>query len=119
MTHHAFCSVSELDDGGHVIKQIGNREIAVFRIDGDYAAVANYCVHAGGPVCEGDLGGTTTGDPDDPWELGWDRDNEVLSCPWHGWEFDVFSGECLADDEFEVLTYDVELRDDQIFVVTG
>lgn len=119
MTRYAFCSTDELDDGERILKTIANREIAVFQVGDEYFSVANYCVHAGGPVCEGALGGTTTADPDDPWTLGWDRENEILSCPWHGWEFDIASGRYLSDDQFVIPTYEVEVEGEQIYVVTG
>ena len=119
MTRHAFCETDDLGEGDRILKTVGNREIAVFQVGGEYIAVANYCVHAAGPVCEGSLGGTITADPDDPYSLDWDRENEILSCPWHGWEFAVLSGAYLSDDRFSLLTYDVEVEDGRIYVVTG
>lgn len=118
MTRHRICSAEEIDDGERVLKDIAGREIAVFHVREEYVAVANYCVHAGGPVCEGQLSGTMAADSD-AWEWTWERDGEILTCPWHGWEFDVLTGEFLSDDRFGLITYDVAVEDGDVFLVTG
>jgi nitrite reductase/ring-hydroxylating ferredoxin subunit len=116
MTRHVVCAESDLPVGERVIRATGDgREIAVFNVDGEYVAVANYCVHAGGPVCEGRLSGMVTADPDE-WEWGWDREGEILACPWHGWEFDVLSGEHLSDPSKRLVTYDVVVEDGDVIV---
>ena len=51
----------------------------------------NHCPHKGAPVCKGILGGTWL--PCGPGEMVYGRDGEVLVCPWHGFEFDLLSGE--------------------------
>jgi len=56
-----------------------------------------------------------TADPDE-WEYGWDREGEILSCPWHGWEFDVLDGECLTDSRKQLITYDVTVEEGNIVV---
>ena len=117
MTRHRICSTDELAEGERLLKQVRGREIAVFHTRGEYVAVANYCVHAGGPVCEGRLSGTVSADSD-RWDWEWEREDEILTCPWHGWEFDVFTGEFLSDDRYRLVTYDVEIEDGDLFVVT-
>lgn len=118
MTHYHICAVDDLDEGGRILKSVGGREIAVFRVDNKFVAVANYCVHAGGPVCEGKLSGTITADPRE-WGWRWGRENEILTCPWHGWEFDLLSGEYLSDDAFRLVTYEVAIEEDEVYVITG
>ena len=118
MTRRAVCSVEDLDPGERIIVETGGRELAVFNVDGEFVAVANYCVHAGGPVCEGTLSGMVTASPD-RWEYGWDREGEILACPWHGWEFDLRSGEHLSDPNYRLLTYDVTVFDGTVYVAAG
>lgn len=118
MTRHHICETEDIDQGERLLKEIDDREIAIFNVDGKFHAVANYCVHAGGPVCEGKLSGMVTADPDE-WEWGWDKEGEILACPWHGWEFHMTSGEFLSDHRYTLLTYDVEIEDGTVFVVTG
>jgi nitrite reductase/ring-hydroxylating ferredoxin subunit len=65
MTARVVCSTDELAPGERLIVDTGGREIAVFNMNGEFVAVANYCVHAGGPVCEGKLSGTVTASVDE------------------------------------------------------
>jgi len=115
MGETVVCSVEDLDVGERIIKEIQDREIAVFNVDGEYRAVANYCVHAGGPICEGALTGMVTAEPNE-WEYDWEREGEILSCPWHGWEFDILDGACLTDERKRLITYDVWVKNDQVVV---
>lgn len=118
MTPRAVCSTDELAPGERLIVDTGGREIAVFNVNGEFVAVANYCVHAGGPVCEGKLSGTVTASVDE-WEYDWEREGEILACPWHGWEFDLLTGEHLSDPSYRLLTYDVTVSDGTVYVETG
>ncbi len=107
-------STAELESNDRVIAEIQGREIAVFDVDGEYYAVANYCVHQGGPACEGLLSGTVT--VNEEMELSYDQEGEVVACPWHGWEFDVKTGEHLASSEYVLPTYDVVVDDCKVYV---
>jgi nitrite reductase (NADH) small subunit len=85
----------EIPVGGRKIVSVENRSIGVFNIHGSYIAVLNLCPHELAPVCRGRVSGTTA--PSLPGEFKWIRDGEILYCPWHGWEFDLLTGECLTD----------------------
>lgn len=114
---HYVADREELQEGDRVIVDIEGSEIAVFDLDGQLYALANYCVHQGGPVCEGQVSGTLVADRDeDGWELRYDRDNEIIACPWHGWEFDVQTGEHLVQTGYKLPTYDVVVRDGEIYI---
>lgn len=117
MAEHTICSTDELDVGERIITDIEGREIAVFNVKGEYIAAANYCVHAGGPICEGRVTGTVTAEPD-TWEWDWDRDDEIIACPWHGWEFDLLSGKNLSLDKYRLITYETLVRDGEVIVET-
>ena len=69
-----------------------DREIALFNLDGEFYATDNSCPHKGAPLSEGILCG------------------RVLECDWHGWQFDLRSGECLTVPE-RLQTYEVVLED--------
>jgi nitrite reductase/ring-hydroxylating ferredoxin subunit len=116
-TEHEIATVEELsNDGDYVIEEVKGQEIAVFRIEGEYYAVANYCIHQGGPVCEG---GELTGHLDvaeNDWDWTYEKEGKIISCPWHAWKFDVTSGKNIADERYSVPTYDVIVRDDTVFV---
>lgn len=109
---------SEFEEGGRVVADVRGREIAVFRVDGEYFALSNYCVHQGGPVCEGSLTGTTTATTDGL-DYDWEREGEIINCPWHGWEFDLRDGKHLSDPEHRLITYDVVVEDGTVKVDMG
>jgi len=114
-TRHHVVSTAAIEDAERAITEIQGREIAVFYVDGEYYAVANYCVHQGGPVCEGLLSGTV--DVTDTEQLTYDRENEIVACPWHGWEFDITTGKHLARSDYSLPTYKTEVEDGELYVV--
>jgi 3-phenylpropionate/trans-cinnamate dioxygenase ferredoxin subunit len=74
---------------------VAGREIGVFNIGGHYFALANRCPHEGGPLCQGRIGPLVTSDGPGTYRL--DRNKELLRCPWHGWEFDIRTGQSWCD----------------------
>jgi ferredoxin-thioredoxin reductase catalytic chain len=87
----------DLVDGQTMHVKIGKRGIAVARVSGEYFAISNVCRHAFGPLSEGFL------------------DGYVLSCPWHGWRYDVRDGTTDHPDA-DVRTYPVSVRGGEVFV---
>ena len=84
------------------------RSIGVFNVGGDFFALRNVCPHQGGPLCQGVLSGFVV--PGGPGEYRYLRRGEILRCPWHGWEFDVRTGQSYVDPaRTRVRTYPVEL----------
>ena len=114
---YEVATVDELsEDGSRILTEIKGLEIAVFRFDGEYYAVANFCVHQSGPLCEGPLEGNYTMD-DDQWGWNYDDAEKNITCPWHGWMFDITNGENIKDSRYKVPTYDVVVEDGTIYVV--
>lgn len=112
---HYVAPVDEVGPGERVLIDVRGREIGVFNLDGAYAAVANYCVHQGGPIAEGILTGGTL-QADENLEVVYDESARCLHCPWHGWEFDVQTGEHTAPTRHRLPTYDVEVRDGGLYL---
>jgi len=104
------------EEGSRVITEIEGQEIAVFRYDGEYYAVANYCIHQAGPLCEGPLTGHV-GTDDENWDWVYDDDEKYVVCPWHGWMFDITTGRSPKDERYGVPTYDVEVEDGTVYAV--
>ncbi len=75
--------------------EVAGRSLGLFRVGGQFRAVLNHCPHEGAPICRGTVRGTTL--PSVPGTFRWGRENEILACPWHGWEFALDSGQCLTD----------------------
>ena len=111
--------LSELPDGERRIVEHGGLEIGVFHWQGQLYAYQNLCVHQGGPACEGiimhkveDVLG-----PDRTWH-GQKFSGEVhFVCPWHGYEYDLKTGECAADRRLRLKSYQVVRRGEDIYVV--
>jgi nitrite reductase/ring-hydroxylating ferredoxin subunit len=114
--------VADFPDGDRRIVQHGAHDIGVFHWDGEFYAYANMCLHQGGPACEGlimhqveDVIG-----PDKTWIGQKFSDSQVnFVCPWHGYEYDLKTGECAADRRLRLRKYNVVRRGDDIFVSVG
>jgi nitrite reductase (NADH) small subunit len=88
----------ELLDGQAKIVNVHGKSVALFRIDGAYFAIANACLHRGGPLGEGQVKG------------------HEVTCPWHGWKFDLQDGSFSLIPTLRVKTYKVEQNSDGIFI---
>ncbi len=90
--------VGEIADGERKIIQVDNLSIGVFHHNGKWFAVRNHCLHRGGPVATGTLEG------------------DVLTCPWHGFQYNLTNGRLLVDPATKLETYQVFEREDGIYV---
>ena len=88
----------ELQPGQSMVAEVGANEIALFNVGGTVYALNNACVHRGGPLGEGDL------------------DGEVVTCPWHNWEYNVTTGACLTNPSACVATFPVVVEGNEIKV---
>ncbi|RJG01846.1 Rieske (2Fe-2S) protein [Noviherbaspirillum sedimenti] len=91
-------SLKELKDGKPLDVTLDGQKIAVFYIKDEVVATSGKCPHAGGPIQCGDLEGA------------W------LTCPWHGWTFDLNSGVCTDDPSLALDIYPVRVDGDDILV---
>jgi nitrite reductase/ring-hydroxylating ferredoxin subunit len=113
-----IAETSEFDgDGSRVITEIHGQEIAIIRHDDDYYAVANYCVHQSGPLCEGALTGKAYVEQEENWNWKFDQEKKYMACPWHGWMFDIETGKSAKDENLAVPTYDIEVDGESIYLV--
>ena len=113
-TRHAVGRVSDIAPGQRKIVEVDGRSLGIFNVDGAFIAVLNICPHEFAPVCLGRVGGTTL--VSQPGEYRWGREGEILACPWHGWEFDLLTGEALADKR-RLQRFPVEVEEETIYVV--
>jgi nitrite reductase (NADH) small subunit len=102
--------------GKFTIVQVDGREIGITQLkNGEFRAVRNHCPHKGAPVCKGFISGTML--PGGVGELVYGRDGEILVCPWHGYEFDLNTGEQVyQDDKGKLLMYPAALKDGEVVV---
>ena len=90
---------SEIPIGAAKVVVVLGHPVAVFHLGDGFFAVSNVCLHRGGPVGEGTL------------------DGSVVTCPMHGWEYDVRTGKNVANPEARLRTYRVQVAGDDVLVV--
>jgi 3-phenylpropionate/trans-cinnamate dioxygenase ferredoxin subunit len=106
---HIVGRVSELREGSRKIVTVGGRSIGVFHLKGHFYALRNRCPHQGAPLCLGRIKGTIL--PGPPHELVYGRDQEIIQCPWHGWEFEIATGRTYFNPHrWRVRTYEVTVE---------
>lgn len=89
----------EIPEGKRKIVQVDDLSIGVFRHGGKWYALHNSCLHRGGPVCQGTL------------------EDTVLTCPWHGYQYDVTTGKLLLDPSAALPMYVVEQRPEGVHLL--
>jgi 3-phenylpropionate/trans-cinnamate dioxygenase ferredoxin subunit len=95
MARYVVATTAEIPPGGRKIVEVAGRSIGVFNVGGEFLALRNRCPHQGGPLCEGGLSGLL--EAAIPGEYSYSRPGEMLRCPWHGWEFDLRTGQSWFD----------------------
>jgi 3-phenylpropionate/trans-cinnamate dioxygenase ferredoxin subunit len=91
MPKYIVATVNEIPAGTRKIVELEGRSIGIFNIGGEFFALRNRCPHQGGPLCEGKLGYAIEAAAPGAYVVT--RPDEMLRCPWHGWEFDVRTGQ--------------------------
>ncbi len=109
---YVVAHVAALAPGQRKIVRVENREIGVFNISGEFYALRNLCPHRSGPLCKGRVRPlvVTTG----VYQRDYEREGEILKCPWHQWEFDIKTGQALYDEKLRVKTYRVVQEGDEV-----
>ncbi len=107
-------SVSDFPAGKHKVVEINRRQIGVFNINGEFFALPNLCPHQVGPLCQGRVSGTLISNKETDWHIQWAYDGEIVTCPWHGLEYHVPTGQCLAYPEIRLRSYEVWVEESQI-----
>ena len=90
-----YVRVAGRDDvkpGHGMVAEVNGKTLAVFNVDGQVHVIDNTCAHRGGPLGEGELDAT------------------VVTCPWHGWQFEVTTGICVNNPSARVQLYPVKVE---------
>ena len=77
---------------------VSGSRIALFNVAGNFYAMDDICAHQGGPLGEGSL------------------DGAIVTCPWHGWQYDVSTGACQSNPRVQMVCYEVRIDGDDIMV---
>lgn len=120
MEERFVCKLSEIEDGGRRIVFANDLEIGVFRHDGQFYAYSNNCLHQGGPACEGlIIAKVEERILDDRTSRGlYFSEQEIhFVCPWHGYEYDIRTGEFVGNRKLKLKKYQVVQKGDDVYVV--
>jgi nitrite reductase/ring-hydroxylating ferredoxin subunit len=90
--------IAEVPAGAIHEFQVAGKAVAVANVAGKFYAISDVCVHRGGPLGQGELHDT------------------VVTCPWHGWQYDVTTGKVTQNPTMGVACYATEVRGDEVFV---
>jgi nitrite reductase/ring-hydroxylating ferredoxin subunit len=111
--------VDEIPEHGGVLADVGDREIGVFKSAGKLYAYDNRCLHQGGPVCSGEVLGATKLILNERGEAVREILDETemrLVCPWHGWEYDLHTGELAHNRRLRLRRFEVKVEDGIAYV---
>ena len=92
------CKTSDIKAGSGRSIEVNGKPIAIFNVDGNFYAINDTCAHRGGPLGEGELDGTT------------------VICPWHGWRYNVTTGENELVPDLPMEKYEVTVEGDDVLV---
>jgi 3-phenylpropionate/trans-cinnamate dioxygenase ferredoxin subunit len=95
MSRHVVAATGDIPPGNRKLFVIKGRPIAIFNLDGEYFGLLNRCPHQGGSLCDGVVTGLL--ESPEPGSYTYSRQGEIVRCPWHGWEFDIRTGQSYCD----------------------
>ncbi len=102
--------VTDFRNGDRKIIDVNGKSIGVFRVDDHFYAIRNRCPHQWGPLCLGDFAPrAVSGGPGD---VHLDSGPPLIACPWHGWEYDLATGQSFMGPgrgNMAALSYDVSV----------
>ena len=119
MAEHVIGTIDEFPPGSHRVVSVGRARIGIFNLDGELYALPNICPHQFGPVCEGHVTGTLLSDREHDWQHYWGLHGRVVSCPWHGIEFDITTGCALVNPNLKMRQYTVSVGAGEVRVSLG
>ncbi len=90
--------VSECPPGASLEVAAEGRVVALFNIEGEFYALDGVCPHQGGPLGKGSVAGC------------------VVTCPWHGWQFDVRDGQHQFSQNVRQPTFPARVQGDDVLV---
>ena len=95
MARHIVARTTEIPPGSNKVFGVDGRDIVVFHVSGEFFALLNRCPHEGAPLDKAACVARLTSP--EPGVYQRSRVGELLRCPWHGWEFDIRTGQSWCD----------------------
>jgi 3-phenylpropionate/trans-cinnamate dioxygenase ferredoxin subunit len=108
-SRHVVGPVADLPPGTRRRIEVNGRGIAIFNDRGTFYALRDVCPHRGARLSDGTVVGSVTASGPGCYET--DPARRLVKCPWHGWEFDLSTGQSWCDPEHaRVRSYDVTVE---------
>jgi nitrite reductase/ring-hydroxylating ferredoxin subunit len=115
MARHIVATVDEIPAGGRKRVTVQDREIGIYNVAGEFFAIADRCPHEGASLCKGRIVGLV--ESSEPGAYNYSRRNELIRCPWHGWEFDIRTGKSWCDPRrTRVRSFDAKVEEGAVLV---
>ena len=109
--------LTDFPEGTHKVVRVERREIGIFNVGGRLYGLPNLCPHQTGPLCEGKPAlGTLVARAEGNWKFEWVYEGEIVACPWHGLEYHVPTGRCVAYPNISLRSYEVVAEDGKVKV---
>jgi 3-phenylpropionate/trans-cinnamate dioxygenase ferredoxin subunit len=110
---YVVARASDIAEGERIIVEVAGRSIGVFNIDGKFYAFLNRCPHRGAQLCKGDV--LALLESDRPGEFKYDPTTKFLACPWHGWEFDIVTGQSwVSPDNMKARPFTIDVETSEV-----
>jgi 3-phenylpropionate/trans-cinnamate dioxygenase ferredoxin subunit len=95
MTRYVITEMDSFPDKSVRRIEVAGRDICLIRVGDEFFAMLDRCPHAGAPLSRGRLSGVV--ESEGPGDYRLRRRDELLKCPWHGWEYDLRTGQSWSD----------------------
>lgn len=105
---------ADLQPGQRRLIQVDGKSIGLFNVAGEYFALHNRCPHMGGNLCQGPVTGTAV--PTNETQFVYGMAGEIIRCGWHGWEFEIKTGQCLVDPKMRARRYEITQENGRLFI---
>ncbi|CAG7622208.1 Naphthalene 1,2-dioxygenase/salicylate 5-hydroxylase systems, ferredoxin component [Paenibacillus solanacearum] len=114
---HIVAQVSEIPPGTVKLVEAGGRSIGVYNLHGKFYALRNVCPHQGAELCKGLTKPLVASSG--PGNFEYEREGEIVRCPWHQWEFDIKTGFMIVDPAMRTKSYEVTVETFGVSVEEG
>lgn len=115
MTKHFVAAMEDLKASGKVLITVDGLELGAFYVEEGVHIYRSVCPHRGVSVCKGLVGGTNL--PSNVYEYEYGREQQILRCPLHAWEFDLLTGQFLLDPKVKLKKYETVIEDGNVYVM--
>jgi len=119
MTEYRAANLGDFKEGSRLLLKCGDAEIGIFLVDGKFYAWHNECAHRGGPVCQGRIMRRVVEPVDSDGAvraLEYHAQDTHIVCPWHGYEYNVKTGEHPGHAAMKLRKASVTVRDGGVYV---